>query len=151
MESRLQSSHCKKVSNIRQGQRIDHGKRYCSNCGSNKTYAVESGHKTGDYVGTEGKIFLPKSPYELWYQDGRGGWLCNRCTGRRRYYDRRAGNETKYSCFTSKDTYQKLRLLRFHKERYGATLTRVVDYYVKNCLDSKTRKELIEKVNTSMN
>ncbi len=67
-------------------------------------------------------------------KDGRGGWLCNRCTERRRYYDRRAGNETKYSCFTSKETYQKLRFLRFHKERYGASLTRIVDYYIKNRL-----------------
>ena len=140
-----------KETKIRLRQRIDHGKRYCSSCGSNKTYAVKKGHRTGDYVSTESKIYPPKSPYELWYQDGRGGWLCNRCMERRRYYGKRARNETKYSCFTSKETYQKLRFLRFHKERYGASLTRIVDYYIKNRQDSKTRKELLEKVNNTIN
>jgi hypothetical protein len=41
--------------------------------------------------------------------------------------------------------------LRFRKERYGASLTRIVDYYIKNRLDSKTRKELLEKVNNTIN
>jgi hypothetical protein len=112
---------------------------------------VKMGHRTGDYTSTEGRINPPKSHYELWYQDGRGGWLCNRCTERRRYYHRRAGNEIKYGCFTSKETYHKLRFLRFHKERYGATLTRIVDYYIKNRLEPKTRKELLEKVNNAVN
>jgi hypothetical protein len=106
------------------------------------------GRRIGDYTSTEGKINPPKS---LWYQDGKGGWLCNRCKERRTYYDRRAGNETKYGCFTSRETYQKLRFLRFHKERYGATLTRIVDYYIKNRLEPKTRKELLEKVNNAVN
>ena len=116
-------------------------KRFCSKCGSNKTYVSRAGtHCSRNQVSSEGRIYFHKSPSECWYRTGHGRLLCKNCYEAQRYKLRK----TSYTRDgMSRTTHMKIRLLSLHTEVFDNTITRIVDYYIKNRLDPKTRKEVL--------
>lgn len=119
-------------------------KRFCSKCGSNKTYVSRAGTACNrNQVSSEGRIYFHKSPSETWYRNGYGGLLCKKCYEAQRYHLRKT-RYIKSGGEISRITHRKIRLLSLHTEVFDNTLTRIVDYYIKNRLDPETRKEVLD-------